>query len=720
MTDKNIQLKIHTGNGQFDELFPVTKAELVEVGNKKLDETLQDVTSQLAQKITQGTGGVTDADLSQNVKELMTGGSVAVVGKNTILEENIVNGQVTAIKTDFLEIGSSNSFNKETIELDKYVNTSNGDIQTLTNFFVSDFIPILSLMPYIINVARQYVFYDGNKNYISGTSVASPFSNVSFTSPENARFIRFSLNYGAYAVDNARINMGSTLLPYEKFYYVAKQIKPTIMDEQITNQHIRPKELTSDKLAFIVPEAVVGKNRFNKETVTLGEYVNWVTGALATNEQYDASDLIAAEPLTTYSRKENSHIAFYDKNHVFINGLQMSGLSFTTPENTAFIQISVPKTGTDTEQLEEGSTSTTYEKFGYNLPGFIQKQNEQEVSVKINLPTKIYALVGQELNIYFDNIVNVTDLEYDFDVISTVGQQYKDFYRFTPSVSGSHEIKITVSKNDIELVSKTSTIFVSDASVGTGVNKKLLLIGDSTTNNGFPSIKLNENFSTDPMNITLLGTRGTAPDLHEGRSGWKAQHYVSSAELSGITNAFWNPTTSKFDFSYYISKNTVTTPDYVIINLGINDVFGYGDDGSLNAEIAMVISRYNTMISSIKAHSPNIKIGIALTIPPNYSQDAFSRPYGTGQTRERYKRNNFLFVKKLIETYQERESENLFLVPIYLNLDTRYGFGIETIQVNKRDTRKMEITVANGGVHPGVSGYWQIADSIWFWLKSFE
>ena len=47
------------------------------------------------------------ANMGQDVKEAMTGGSVAVVGENTILSENIVDNQVTYKKTDFLELDTS-------------------------------------------------------------------------------------------------------------------------------------------------------------------------------------------------------------------------------------------------------------------------------------------------------------------------------------------------------------------------------------------------------------------------------------------------------------------------------------------------------------------------------------------------------------------------------------------------------------------------------------
>ena len=49
----------------------------------------------------------TMANMGQDIKEAMTGGSVAVVGKNTILSENIVNEQVTSVKTNFIESGKN-------------------------------------------------------------------------------------------------------------------------------------------------------------------------------------------------------------------------------------------------------------------------------------------------------------------------------------------------------------------------------------------------------------------------------------------------------------------------------------------------------------------------------------------------------------------------------------------------------------------------------------
>ena len=68
--------------------------------------------SQLNNKIVKGQ--VTMSDLTQEVKEALTGGAVAVVGRNTVLEENIVDGQVTPVKTDFAYDGK-NKFDEKYI-----------------------------------------------------------------------------------------------------------------------------------------------------------------------------------------------------------------------------------------------------------------------------------------------------------------------------------------------------------------------------------------------------------------------------------------------------------------------------------------------------------------------------------------------------------------------------------------------------------------------------
>ena len=51
----------------------------------------------------------------------------------------------------------------------------------------------------------------------------------------------------------------------------------------------------------------------------------------------------------------------------------------------------------------------------------------------------------------------------------------------------------------------------------------------------------------------------------------------------------------------------------------------------------------------------------------------------------------------------------------------KYNMGMETNYHNKRNTTMTyESPITNGGVHPVDSGYWQIADVYWFFLKNME
>ena len=99
-------------------------------------------------------GNVTLNDLTQEVKLAMTGGSVAVVGKNAILKENIVDGQVTPEKL-------SDSVGLYEKIIPKYVigniRSDNGEFQSVSNRITNEeYLPL--------NAGDTLVFTGGNTN----------------------------------------------------------------------------------------------------------------------------------------------------------------------------------------------------------------------------------------------------------------------------------------------------------------------------------------------------------------------------------------------------------------------------------------------------------------------------------------------------------------------------------------------------------------------------
>jgi lysophospholipase L1-like esterase len=136
----------------------------------------------------------------------------------------------------------------------------------------------------------------------------------------------------------------------------------------------------------------------------------------------------------------------------------------------------------------------------------------------------------------------------------------------------------------------------------------------------------------------------------------------------------------------------------VILNLGINDTFAYLDDIAIGSNIPTIITNFDAIINKIKAYNGSVKIGINITIPPNDNQDIFGDSYGCSQTQWRYKLNNVAWVKRLIEYYSA--VSNVYLVPIHVAVDT--------------------VANISDGVHPTTTGYNQIGDMVYYWLKSFE
>ena len=474
-------------------------------------------------------------------------------------------------------------------------------------------------------------------------------------------------------------------------------------------------------------------NLVNPDTEVIGEFVSQTNGTFYTSTTQTRSDYIPITGgeqyyLTTIDNNPPGiRYCFYDAYKVYISGVLVpdgtaTAVIVTAPANAAYVVMSYgrPMHGQMFVGLYEGSTAffPFYEKISKK---YIDYSAETPI---LNLPAKVYALVGYELNIYFENLTEKFE-QYEWNVTCTKGMQLERGYRITPTADdvGSYTLTIRASASKDEYAEVTTILIVTGASAGSGVSKKVMVLGDSTTNNGIAVTKLNENFSNDVMNITTIGTRGASPNNHEGRSGWTFYSYFNPPNAgdiaAGVENPWYNPSTETFDAAYYFANSGIAKPDWLFINLGINDTFGYTADSNLASAITTIKGRCDTMIASILSASPSTKIGLCLTIPPNHSQDAFGKAYACGQTRDRYKRNNVIWVNDLIDEYDGRESDGIYLIPIYTNLDTIYNMGFETLPVNARNTDiTYESPIGNGGVHPVQSGYWQIADVYTAFLKA--
>jgi lysophospholipase L1-like esterase len=180
-------------------------------------------------------------------------------------------------------------------------------------------------------------------------------------------------------------------------------------------------------------------------------------------------------------------------------------------------------------------------------------------------------------------------------------------------------------------------------------------------------------------------------------------------------NPFWIG--GALNFPQYLTDRAIPVPDWVFVMLGINDVFNEVTDAAATAKAATEFAKLDTLIASIKAAGAAIKIGLMTPTPPSFEQDAFATSYNVGQTRLRAKRNILLWNKFLIARYAGQTANRIYVVPTHVNLDTVNNMSrAAPAPVNSRST--VQVARQNNGVHPATEGYYQIADTVWAFLKN--
>ena len=679
-------------------------------------------------------GSITESDLDKNnfkldatffASDFLNDLSNGVINTTKLLpasvtKSHVANKAISPDKTNFVTVGK-NKIDDSKFKDGYRIYVADGSEMVSENYKLLGPFDLMSNTTYTQNMSTDIAFYDSEGEFISALPQIIPYVKRTFTTPSGTVSAKTSL-YKIYApIGSYQIELGSTSSPYEKYKINVKGLDYVPEENEFLGTSIKDGSISSDKVDFFVPEIEMSSNIFDINKARMGYYVSETSGTIQPNASYTVSDFMEIkESHISFIENDLLRMAFYDKDKKYITGFLNPESPKMVAPGAEYVVVSILNSEVNTFQVAEGSILPAYTPYGFKIKNLITEEDNENKMI-INLPDKIYAVVGEEINLYFDNIISGNDTDYDFNVdFGSKGQQFEDFFRFVPDVKETQQLNFQVFKNNQVVAQKTSNVIVSEKSAGSGTTRSVVIIGDSTTNNGITVTKLNENFENDSMNIATLGTRGNATNKHEGRSGWTARMFIETQSLGGVTNAFYNPSTNKFDFSYYLSNNSITRPDYVIINLGINDMFGLTSDASLETKMDAAIADFETMINSIKANSSTIKIGLALTIPPNYSQDAFAKDYSTGQTRHRYKRNNILWVQRMIEHFSGKEAQNIYLIPTNSVIDTKYNYGFVEEKVNARSEITRQVSAANGGVHPVASGYWQIADAYWFWLKSFE
>ena len=155
---------------------------------------------------------------------------------------------------------------------------------------------------------------------------------------------------------------------------------------------------------------------------------------------------------------------------------------------------------------------------------------------RIILPSKIWAVVGTELNLYYDAIVQGSDAglnspkEFIIEAISTVGKVKERCFSITP-VSGDIGTKALIlnvyNSNHTLLATKTVSLIIIAATAPSSV-KNIVELGDSLLASNTITQITQAKFAEIGSNTPLFrGFSGISPANHQGIGGWYFSSFSS-------------------------------------------------------------------------------------------------------------------------------------------------------------------------------------------------
>ena len=226
----------------------------------------------------------------------------------------------------------------------------------------------------------------------------------------------------------------------------------------------------------------------------------------------------------------------------------------------------------------------------------------------------------------------------------------------------------------------------------------------------------------------MIGENGPgAPDKlgavrHEGYGGWSFQTFTTSGRkrikgrgYNHRENPFWNFKSSALDFPAYFQKNNQgKAPDMVIISLGGNDTF-LCDDTTLENTLGEIRKRIRIFVQALRKAAPDAVIALNQMEYCAKSQDAFGKNYGSQQSRWQTRKNLFRYRQMLADFVKESKDPKLFVIPIYLALDTENNFPVQQERANARSSGR--VPRQSNALHPLPAGYQQSADLVYAWIK---
>lgn len=315
------------------------------------------------------------------------------------------------------------------------------------------------------------------------------------------------------------------------------------------------------------------------------------------------------------------------------------------------------------------------------------------------LPPVVPAVDGVTLRIYHKNAILERGVYAEGNVVGAIIEG--DGMVINPS---GNWLNIPFYLNSLNSFKRYSIDLKSIAKTSDPVlpNAKIMLLGESTTAASEFRMQFKKLAGLDSkMGIKLVGSRGsgtTQDPYHEGYPGWTTVKLLNTQSYNGITNAFYNPETSKFDLDYYFNNTGTEVPDVVYIGFGLNDIASQNSDNKF-----LFINNLKTIMKAFKVYKPSIRFVVGLTnLPSEFPQYADTTQYN--QTR-----GLLTTFKRMIAMWGW--SDNITLAPLYISLHRKWH-----MQYGQKPVVEFNSILEYYGtdsIHPNNFGYDQTAQAVY-------
>lgn len=438
-------------------------------------------------------------------------------------------------------------------------------------------------------------------------------------------------------------------------YYTKELADSTFATKtEINNTNSNVSQLKEDLVKLLTDEK--SKNLLDKSNVTMSPY-NYINpnGATETYGNNFVTDFIPVETgkIVTLSHRLAStgnfvqrgyaSICLFDENRNVKSGGDYNKTTYTVDDGVAFVRMALNKSyfydADSMIELTETGVPTSYEPYFEE-----SKKLTYEIIEKSNLATKDYVdnkkftLSSLTENIgcslpkdeYFMT-VGIAEDWFSESFVTPKGfcvnmysgseaDRYIDKYSFTNNRAyyGNNAYLWNLYDsflNPVKIEANTGFGYARNCKALNLQNCSLLCIGDSTVDHDVMTAKIKSFFEENGKTVTLLGTLGDGQGTgnnNEGRAGWTTSDYFTDKQYNGVVNPFYNPSSQTFDFSYYMNNQGYTSVDFVVIQLGINDLYNFDD-----TKIIPTWENINAMIDSILSYNQSTKVLLNLPTTPN-------------------------------------------------------------------------------------------------------